>query len=191
MNGQGLFGDSALIKCVRSRGLGRTRRRDASAGFWIAGVDHLAEFYALSVVFQKGPGQVEQLSDPGVADVVKRLATRALHFDQSAPAQAGQVAGDAALEGPEFLDKLAHVAFALVEQSQDSQPGGIAEAAEELGRNSIRAWPRYYQRTAEPKSFRQGAGLYGLSYSLPQPSTARRQSSMSRPPKAAGGIQTE
>lgn len=75
--------------------------------------------------------QLEEPTQPGIADRVNDLTPSPLCRNETAPAQAGKVVGNPALRYTELGDQLRHTARAHQHEPDDRKPRRIAECAEE------------------------------------------------------------
>lgn len=88
----------------------------------------------LLVVLEQRVRELDDLRYPLVRDPVVDGAMVATALDEAAPAKTGEVVGHLRLGEPEPLNELTDGELALLlEQLEDAQPRGVAEAAEVLG----------------------------------------------------------
>ena len=101
----------------------------------------------------QGVGQVDHVRHPLVSEPVEDPLAPTLGADEAAPAQRREVVGDLGLRLLERRHQLAHGALLVAQQRQDSQPGGIAEAAEVLRQQvHVRRVGRQAKGSVQPRA---------------------------------------
>ena len=95
------------------------------------GVEHAEGLF--QVRMEVGAHEGEDLADEGIADGVKHLVAVFTGRDEVLGAEHGEVLGDVGLLHLELVDEGAGGEFAIGEELEDGDAGGVGEGLEDVG----------------------------------------------------------